>query len=78
MYYNYNIPRYRRNMYQNRPFNRHDDRFFTGGFAVPFLLGGITGSLLTPRRPYYYGVPYNNFYYYNNNFYPYPNYPYYY
>ncbi len=78
MYYNYNIPRSRRNMYQNHRGNYHNnERFFTGGFAVPFLLGGITGSLLTPRRPYYY-PPYNNFNYYNNFYYPYPNYPYYY
>ena len=46
-----------------------------GNFLGPFILGGITGSLVSPLfynngygRPYY-----NNYYYY----YPYP-YPYYY
>lgn len=36
---------------------RGNDRFVGGGFAVPFLLGGITGGLLAPAfypRPYYY------------------------
>ena len=34
-----------------------NNRFIGGGFAVPFLLGGITGGLLAPAfypRPYYY------------------------
>lgn len=45
--YNYIVPYNRRNMYRN------DNRFF-GGFAVPFILGGITGSLLTrPNYSYY-------------------------
>lgn len=33
-----------------------NDRFIGGGFAVPFLLGGITGGLLAPAfypRPFY-------------------------
>ena len=50
-----------------------------GGFAVPFLLGGITGAVLgnpSAYRPYpnsfYYNnyVPYYN-YYYNPYYYPY-------
>ena len=59
------------NRFPNRP-NRprppmNDDRFI-GGFAFPFLLGGVTGAALAPNfwRPPYYGRPY----------YPYP--PYYY
>ncbi len=42
----------------------NNNRFIGGGFAVPFLLGGITGGLLAPAfypRPYYYPprpVPY--------------------
>lgn len=56
MYSNYNMPRFRGNMLYGG-FNRSNrsDRF-GGGFFVPFVLGGITGSLLT--RP--------------NNFGPYP------
>ncbi len=53
----------------NYPLNR-DNRFIGGGFAVPFLLGGLTGGLLAPAfypRPYpYYGpypVPYRPYYY---------------
>lgn len=46
------------------------NRLFGGGFAAPFLLGGITGGLLAPAfypRPYpvYYGPgPYYPPYYY--------------
>jgi len=41
----------------------NDDRFI-GGFAFPFLLGGVTGAALAPNfyrpnyRPYPYPVPY--------------------
>lgn len=56
----------------NRPRpNNNDDRIF-GGFAVPFVLGGITGGLIAnsrPNYPYYY-QPYP--YYYQ----PYPYYGY--
>lgn len=43
------------------------DRIVGGGFAAPFILGGLTGALLTPYfypRPYFY--PYQPFppYYY--------------
>lgn len=49
--------------YINNPMNSSsDDRLIGGGFFGPFLLGGITGSLVSPyfygRRPYY-----NNYYY---------------
>ena len=43
--------------YSRRPRpNYPGDRFVGGGFAVPFLLGGLTGGLLAPAfypRPYY-------------------------
>lgn len=48
-----------------------DNRFIGGGFLGPFLLGGITGGLVSP-------LFYNNGYRPNNNnyyYYPYP-YPY--
>lgn len=54
MYSNYNIPQYNPNMQRNSYYNSYssnDDRFF-GGFAGPFILGGIAGSLLTPRNNY--------------------------
>ena len=47
----------------------YGNRFVGGGFAVPFLLGGLTGGLLAPAfypRPYYRPYP------------VYPPYPYYY
>lgn len=64
-------------MYQNND-NIHyvsndDERLIGGGFAFPFLLGGVTGAALAPAfyRPYPY---YNNYYYppyyYNRPFYP--------
>ena len=84
MYTNYNIPQYSRNMQNYHPQNystanvNHNDGdrlFFGGGFAAPFLLGGIAGSLLSrpnypiyapgppiyyPPRPYpYYSSTYN-------------------
>lgn len=53
-------------MYQNykMPY-RTSDRFIGGGFLGPFILGGITGALVSPgfNRPVYYP--------------PYPVYPYY-
>ena len=84
MYTNYNIPR--NNSFNQRNFTTYpktppmrpnfdsNDRFFTGGFLGPFLLGGVGGYLL--GRPNYNGpipvyfpnppyIPYsqNNFYY---------------
>lgn len=68
--YNTNFMRRPRPMpYGNRP-NFSDNRFFGGGFAAPFLLGGLTGGLLAPAfypRPNYY-QPYP----------PYPGPPFYY
>jgi len=62
MYSSNMIPNYRINMPRSRfGFrNNRNDRFIGGGFAVPFLLGGITGGLLS--RP-------NNFY---GGYQPYP------
>lgn len=51
-----------------RPAIPNNNRF-VGGFALPFVLGGITGGLLAPAfypRPYYPPYPL------------YPPYPYYY
>jgi len=61
----YNVPANYSGNYIN---TQSDDRLIGGGFAFPFLLGGVTGAALAPNfwRPPYYGRPY----------YPYP--PYYY
>ena len=75
--YNNNIPQNYGNMQRpnnRRPNNNNNngDRFF-GGFAVPFVLGGITGGLIAnnnrPNYPVYY--PYYPYYQ------PYRPYPYY-
>ena len=62
-------------MYSNYQYNNSDDRLI-GGFAFPFLLGGVTGAALAPafyggyNRPYY-----NNYYYYPPYYYaPYRRY----
>ena len=42
--------------YMYRPIP-NNNRIIGGGFAVPFILGGLTGGLLAPAfypRPYYY------------------------
>ena len=70
MYNSYQIKRNFNNS-MSSPYNRSDDRIIAGGFLGPFLLGGITGGLVSPLfynnpRPYY-----NNNYYYP----PYPTYP---
>lgn len=52
----YNPYVYRR--VQQNPYG--NNRFVGGGFAVPFLLGGLTGGLLAPafyQRPYYQPYP---------------------
>lgn len=73
--YNNNIPQNYGNMQRanNRRGNYNNGERFFGGFAVPFVLGGITGGLIANNRynnyPYYY-QPYP--YYYQ----PYPYYPY--
>ena len=70
------------NYYQNpKNFNsqgyaQNNDRLIAGGFLGPFLLGGITGGLVSPLfynnpRPYY-----NNYYYYPPYPRPYPPRPY--
>lgn len=53
--YNYIVPYNQRNMYRN------NNRIF-GGFAVPFILGGITGSLLARPNYYYPGYTYPYYY----------------
>ena len=70
MYNSYQIPR-NLNKPNYRP-NQNNDRFIGGGFAVPFLLGGITGGLVSPL---FYGG-YNRPYYNYNYYYPYPYPPY--
>ncbi len=66
-------------MYQNddniQYINGNDDRII-GGFAFPFLLGGVTGAALAPAfyRPYpYYGGYYPQYgpypYYYRRRWY---------
>ena len=82
MYNNNNIPQNYGNMQINRPNNRpirynnrpnSNDRFFGGGFAIPFVLGGITGGLIANNRPNYpIYTPYPPYPYYR----PYPYYPY--
>ena len=72
--YNFNqsYPINMNNNYSNIPNQNQDERLIGGGFAFPFLLGGVTGAALAPNffggfnRPYY-----NNYYYY-----PYPPRPY--
>lgn len=74
MYSNYqNMPmNYRPNMQPPRPRpnpNYDNDDRLIGGFAFPFLLGGVTGAALAPNfwRPNYgyrpYPVPYYPPYY---------------
>ena len=78
MYNNNNIPQKYGNMQMNRPGrynnrpNNSNDRFFGGGFAIPFVLGGITGGLIANNRPNY-PVYYPYYPYYQ----PYRPYPYY-
>ena len=52
------------------PYKYNNDERFIGGFAFPFLLGGVTGAAIAPAF-------WNNGYYnrpYYNNYYPYPYY----
>lgn len=71
-YYNKYQP-YQKQTIVNPPiYNKNDERF--GGFIAPFILGGITGSVLS--RPNYYPYqPYAQYPVYNNSYYYYP-YPY--
>ena len=66
MYNSYQNTRNFNNYQTNSTYNNSDSRLIGGGFAGPFLLGGITGGLISPL---FYGRPY-----YNNNYY-YPPYP---
>lgn len=53
------------------PYSYGNNRIVGGGFAVPFLLGGLTGGLLAPSfypRPYPYPPIYPPYYR------PYPTY----
>lgn len=71
---NYQVPKEYYYSLNNKGNYQPDERIIGGGFAAPFLLGGLTGIALTPyftNRPQY-GPPYNNYY----NYYNYP--PYYY
>lgn len=75
MYNSYQFPESFNNS-TNRPISSSSDsRLIGGGFAGPFLLGGITGGLISPlfynQRPYY-----NNYYYYPPYPRPYPPRPY--
>lgn len=56
----YNVPANYGGNYVN---SQSDDRLIGGGFAFPFLLGGVTGAALSPNfwRPPYnrpYPMPY--------------------
>ena len=73
MYNSYQIPgNFNGSMNNNIMKNNSDSRLIGGGFAGPFLLGGITGSLISP---FLYGRPYYNNYYYPP-YRPYPPRPY--
>ena len=61
---------FRQNMSYNSsmPYSTSDDRLIGGGFAFPFLLGGVTGAALAPNfwrpnYPNYYYPPYRPPYY---------------
>ena len=54
-------------MYNRKMVYPYQDNRFAGGFAAPFILGGITGGLLAPALyPVYYGPrpPYGPYPYY--------------
>lgn len=54
----YNYPQ-NYNTTKNYP-NTNDDRIIGGGFAFPFLLGGVTGAAIAPA---FWRPPYNRPYY---------------
>ena len=68
MYPNYqNVPNNYMPNYKNNPnMSYPNNERFIGGFAFPFLLGGVTGAALAPN---FWRPPYNRP--------PYPPYPYY-
>lgn len=59
---------YNSNFYgRPRPMGYGNNNRIVGGFAFPFLLGGLTGGLLAPAfypRPYYQPYPVYPPYYY--------------
>ena len=70
--YGFNYPINTGINYQQKQ-NMNQDERFVGGFAFPFLLGGVTGAAIAPA---FFGG-YNRPPYYNNYYYqPYPG-PYY-
>ena len=67
MYNSYQIPKnFNSSMYNSHINNNSDSRLIGGGFVGPFLLGGLTGGLISP---FFYGGPRP---YYNNYYPPYP------
>ena len=70
--YNYNFPMNQIPNFQPKQNINQDERFIGGGFAFPFLLGGVTGAAIAPA---FFGG-YNRPPYYNNYYPPYPG-PYY-
>ena len=68
MYNSYQIPgSFNSSMYNSSMNSNSDSRLIGGGgFFGPFLLGGITGGLVSP---FFYGSPRP---YYNNYYPPYP------
>lgn len=73
MYNSYQIPNNYNNSlnrpYNNNNYSNNDNRLIGGGFLGPFILGGITGGLVSP---FFYGNGYGRPYYNNNYYYPYP------
>lgn len=64
---NFLIDNFRQNVPHNYQ-NPSDERLIGGGFAFPFLLGGVTGAALAPafwrpNYPNYYYPPYRPPYY---------------
>lgn len=62
---NFPVDSFRQNMSysQSMPYsyqNYSDDRLIGGGFAFPFLLGGVTGAALAPA---FWRPNYPNYYY---------------
>lgn len=66
-----NLPYYRSNTMQTNTYSNGNDERLVGGFAFPFLLGGVTGAALAPAfwGP---GYGYNRPNYYPPRPYPYP------
>ncbi len=70
--YNYTqIPTNFNNQMNSSNSNNYDSRLIGGGFLGPFILGGITGGLVSP---FFYGNSGYGRPYYNNYYYGYPQY----